>query len=118
MSTLTMSAGLGRCERMSPAAAQPRLTRRGRLLLFALLLVAVLAAVIALGPAVVATSESGEPVPVQTVVVQPGETLWDIASRADPSGNVGDMVHRIARLNGLPSTGDLQIGQEIAVPID
>ena len=115
MTTLTMQATLVPARQPGPAV---RLTRRGRLVVFVLLLAAALAAVVALGPSVVATSESGDPVPVRTVVVQPGETLWDIAARADPSGNVGDMVHRIADLNALPSAGDLQIGQRIAVPIE
>jgi predicted Zn-dependent protease len=83
-----------------------------------LLVAALLTAAVALGPSVVATSQPGQPVPVRTVVVQPGETLWQIAARADRSGNVGDMVHRIAELNALPSTGELQIGQRIAVPIE
>ena len=119
MSTLTVDAALAhRANGRAATAPQLRLTRRGRLLMFMLLLVAALAAAVALGPSVVATSEPGEPVPVRTVVVQPGETLWDIASRADPTGNVGNLVHRIAELNALPSTGDLQIGQEVAVPLD
>ena len=118
MSTLTIGPVLGQGAGTRSASAQMRLTRRGRLLVFAILLAAVLAVVVSLGPAVVATSDAGEPAPVRTVVVQPGETLWDIASRADPTGNVGDMVHRIAQLNSLPSTGELQIGQEIAVPIE
>ena len=118
MSTLALGPAVGRSARARPTGAQLGLTRRGRLLVVALLMAAVLAAIVSLGPAVVATSDAGEPVRVHTVVVQPGETLWDIASRADPTGNVGDMVHRIAELNALPSTGELQIGQEIAVPID
>ena len=117
MSTLTLNAALVDGRR-TPTASHLTLTRRGRLLVFVALMVAVLAAIVALGPSVVATSEAGDPVPVRTVVVQPGETLWDIASRVDPNGNVGDMVHRIADLNALPSTGELQIGQEIAVPMD
>ncbi len=94
-----------------------RLTRRGRLLVFGAMLLAVLVALVVWGPSVVATSELGTPVPARMVVVQPGETLWDIASRADPTGNVGDLVHEIAELNALPSTGKLQIGQRIAVPV-
>ncbi len=121
MSTLTMSRAptrsLGAVARR-PTPPPVRLTRRGRLIVLVALLVAVLAALVAWGPSVVATSEPGTPVPARTVVVQPGETLWDIATRANPSGNIGEQVHEIAELNGLPSTGELQIGQRIAVPID
>ena len=120
MSTLTVSPGWGRSTGQGGrrAATAVRLTRRGRLVVFVGLLLAVLAAVVAWGPSVVATSEPGTPTPAHTVVVQPGETLWDIATRADPAGNVGDLVHEIAELNALPSTGELQIGQRLAVPID
>lgn len=102
---------------MGQTAPPVRLTRRGRLVVFLLLLAVVLTAMVVWGPSVVATSASGDPVPVRVVVVQPGETLWDIAARADPNGNTGETVHEIADLNALPSTGDLQIGQQIAVPV-
>ncbi len=123
MSTMTVSPmGAGSSTRLvAPRAArQPdpaRMTRRGRLVTFATLLLVMLVAFVVWGPSVVATSEPGTPTPVQIVVVQPGETLWDIATRADPGGNVGDLVHEIAELNALPSTGEIQIGQRIAVPI-
>jgi len=116
MTTLTLSAAAA--PRSRPGATAVRLTRRGRLAVFAALLATLLTVLVAWGPGVVATSEAGEPVPVRTVVVQPGETLWDIATAADPGGNTGQMVQRIAELNSLPSTGRLQIGQQIAVPLD
>ncbi len=118
MSTLTMNPVARRSVGAGRNSAPVRLTRRGRLIVFVALLVAVLAGLVAWGPSVTATSQPGTPVPARTVVVQPGETLWDIATRADPTGNVGDLVHEIAELNALPSTGDVQIGQRIAVPID
>ncbi len=93
-----------------------RLTARGRVVLLVALLVAVMGLLVALGPAVVATSRAGAPLQVRVVVVQPGDTLWDIASHAAPDGDVGAALHAIAELNALPSTGELQVGQRIAVP--
>lgn len=98
------------------AAPSLRLTRRGRLVVFLGGLALALSAFIAWGPSVVATSEKGEPVPVRVVTVEPGDTLWDIAARANPGGNVGDTVDEIADLNALASTGDLAVGQHLSVP--
>src|SRR5699024_5787716 len=95
-----------------------RLTRRGRWAVFVLAVALLLGALIALGPSVVATGQSGEPVPTRTVTVQPGQTMWDIARHADPSGDIRQRVHEIATLNSLPSAGELEVGQEIAVPVD
>jgi LysM repeat protein len=93
-----------------------RLTRRGRLVVFLGSLGITLSALIAWGPSVVATAEKGDPTPVRVVTVEPGDTLWDIAARANPGGNVGDTVDEIAELNALSSTGDLQVGQDLSVP--
>lgn len=105
---------------MSTARVAPvpslRLTRRGRLVVFLGSLAISLGALVAWGPSVVATSEPGAPRQLRVVTVEPGDTLWDIATAANPGGNVGDTVHEIAELNALPSTGDLQIGQQLAVP--
>jgi LysM repeat protein len=98
------------------AAPSLRLTRRGRLVVFLGSLGITLGALFAWVPSVVATSDEGDPVPVRVVTVEPGDTLWDIAARSKPGGNVGDTVHEIAELNALSSTGDLQVGQHLSVP--
>lgn len=109
-----------------PAHSAPRrgqqqpathLTRRGR---FTVLLVAVallLFAFVAWGPRGAATDAPGDPVPAHFVTVQPGETLWEIAARANPGSNVNTTVHDIADLNSLQDTGELEIGQQLAVPL-
>ena len=105
---------------MSTAHAAPapslRLTRRGRFVVFLGSLAISLGALVAWGPSVVATSEKGDPIQVRVVTVEPGDTLWDIAARANPGGNVGDTVHEIAELNAMSSTGDLYVGQHLSVP--
>ena len=100
----------------APASTTLRLTRRGRVavLLAALLTIAVLA--VALGPSTTATGDAGDPVPTRTVTVQPGDTLWELATEANPNGDLRQTVDDIMRLNSLP-TAHLPMGSEIAVPI-
>jgi Tfp pilus assembly protein FimV len=53
------------------------------------------------------------PVSPVTHVVQPGETLWSIAQRVHPSGDVASYVDQLVRANG----GDtIRVGQQIVVP--
>ncbi len=92
-----------------------RLTRRGRLAVFVVgLLVAVAIAVVFAGGSV-ATSEKGEPVPTDTIVVGTGVTLWYIASARAEGGDVRDMMSTIQQLNHLDS-GMLVAGQRLRVP--
>ena len=93
-----------------------RLTRRGRVavLLAALLTLAVL--VVALGSSTIATGEAGDAVPTRTVTVEPGDTLWKLATDANPNGDLRQTVDDIMRLNSLP-TAHLPMGSEVAVPI-
>ncbi len=100
----------------APQTTTLRLTRRGRIavLLAALLTLAVL--VVALSPSTTATGEAGDQVPTHTVTVQPGDTLWELATDANPNGDLRQTVDDIMRLNSLP-TAHLPMGSEIAVPI-
>ena len=76
-----------------------RLTRRGRLVLLALLLV--LAGFVGVLVAA-STGEAAAPAgPATTVVVRPGDTLWSIAARYAPSGDAFATIEEIRRLNGL-----------------
>ena len=100
------------------ALASPvRITRRGRLLLLAL--VAVLAfALVSLGQVAASAgpADSGTDEPVSaTWVVQPGETLWVIARRVDPQTDPRETVARIVAMNDLPSSS-VQAGQELQIP--
>ncbi len=98
-------------------APQMRLTRRGRLVVLLGALVVVAFLVVGLGPSVVASSERGD-VPATTVVtVQGGQTLWQIAAEANPSGDPRETVEDIMRMNSLSSAGELQMGRELAVPV-
>jgi hypothetical protein len=95
-----------------PGPSSVRLTRRGRLVIVGL----GLAAALGFG-AVAATSvmaDSG-PAPTRVVHVQPGQTLWDIASAASDGGDVRSTMAQLERLNHLDS-GSLQVGQTLRVP--
>jgi len=101
---------------VAPAAF--RITRRGRLVLVALV-VALAFAVISLGQAALspqaqAGSESSSDAS-RTWVVQPNETLWSIAEQVDPDADPRETVARIVSMNDLPDSAVL-VGQEIHVP--
>lgn len=103
--------------RPAPAAAGAvRLTRRGRVVLTLVFLGLVLAVLTVFGSTSAATGEAGDPIPTRTVMVEPGDTLWGIASAVAAPGETREMVHRIQELNALPGAG-LSAGQRIAVPV-
>jgi len=94
-----------------------RLTRRGRLAMFlsTVLMLGVLGVI--LGSTTVATDEPGAPVPATMVVVEPGQTLWDLAAKANPNGDIRTTVDDIMRLKSIESAGAMQAGDTIAVPL-
>lgn len=94
-----------------------RLTRRGRLALFlsTLLMLGVLGVI--LGSTTVATDAAGTPVPATMVTVNPGQTLWDIAAKANPTGDIQVTVDDIMKLNSLAAGSTLDAGDTIAVPL-
>jgi LysM repeat protein len=53
------------------------------------------------------------PADAEIVVVQPGDTLWSIARRLVPGGDVRPLVDRLAAANGGTV---LQPGQQLVVP--
>jgi LysM repeat protein len=115
----------------APAPQPIRLTRRGRLvLLFAAV------ALMLFGFSIGTSVSFASPAPVtaaptapttvpaavhapatgaQTVVVQPGETLWAIATQVAPKTDPRVTVQRIIALNGLRNA-DVLAGQQLALP--
>ncbi|MCZ2403718.1 LysM peptidoglycan-binding domain-containing protein [Paenarthrobacter sp. Z7-10] len=107
--------------RPGASSGRLRLTRRGRLLFIGTpLMLAAVAAALLLGfftsPARAATLGS-EPAgaAASKVTVLQGQTLWSIASSADPSRDPRDVVSDIVELNGL-RTSVVQPGQQLFVP--
>ncbi len=102
-----------------PVAEAPlRLTARGRAVLRAVVVIGlvlgmVLAVLVLDRPARAGTE--AHPVAAVRYVVQPGDTLWDIAGRVAPEADRRDTVLRIVELNALSSSA-VQAGQEIALP--
>jgi hypothetical protein len=101
--------------------AQPRLrlTRRGRVVLGTLgvLLVGALLGLAAMlgSPGAVASEAAGDG-QFGYVIVQPGESLWGVATSLDPSADPRDVIAEIVRLNQLGGS-EVQAGQPIAVPM-
>lgn len=95
-----------------------RLTRRGRLVIFAVALLIVLGLSVIFGGGSVATSERGEPSPTEIITVVPGDTLWAIASEIAADTDERDVRTVMARIEGLNAleSGMLQVGQELRVP--
>jgi len=117
MSTMTAP----RLDRM-PAfrAATPRshvrLTRRGQWVALMLLAAMAFTVLSLIGARSSAVPGNAKLEPVQTVQVQPGQTLWDIARQLAPDQDPRLVVDAIVDLNALTDPGSLQVGQRLGVP--
>jgi LysM domain len=96
-----------------------RLTRRGELLVrrvtAVLVMLSVAGVLTALTVGVVGLVRPPEH-SLRTVVVQPGESLWQIAEESNEGGDVRDQIERIRSANRL-SGAELQSGQRLIVPV-
>jgi hypothetical protein len=114
-------------ERQTPSpAVRPapiRLTRRGRIVVGALIGigVTVLAAIIWLAVAGQAqasgNARGARPIggTVARVVVRPGQTLWGIAAQVDPGADPRVIIPQIVDMNSLSSTA-ISVGQVLWIP--
>ena len=99
-----------------------RLTRRGRRL--ARTVMVALSLVIALSSAVfghisASNASSAATRATSTVIVQPGQTMWGLASMVAPNDDPRDTIARIADLNNLSysQVSAVHPGQRLIVPI-
>src|SRR5215472_11015148 len=105
------------------ARRRTRLTRRGRIVVSALVILAMLLiAVLAwIGGATRADAAGSGPPPsavyrnLTKVVVQPGESLWSIAAQAEPTADPRSVIQQIIDLNALGGTS-IQPGERLWVP--
>ncbi len=114
MSTMTIDQIFDRPTRRV-GSSSVRLTRRGRVVVVVLALLALLAIGFVIASGSVATDEPGTPEPTSVVMVGSGDTLWDIAAGIADDGDVRAMIDRIERLNALDS-GMVVAGQKLVVP--
>lgn len=92
-----------------------RLTRRGRIVVSALVAVPVIAlSLLLVTPGALAGSDEA-PNDFDYVTVFSGDTLWGIAREYAPEADPRDTVAQIMTLNQLSSAA-LQPGQELAIP--
>lgn len=101
----------------STSVRQPavRLTRRGRVVVL-LAATAVGFGGYALRGAPAASTDEVHHERTTTMVVRPGDTVWQIAERADPGADPRATVAEIERLNGLRDAGSILVGQPLVVP--
>ena len=92
-----------------------RLTRRGRLVILVLSLAAAFGAFTVLSDPAVSTAEQHHPA-VDKVIVEPGQSLWDIATAIAPGEDPRDVISEIVDLNALESSGAIQAGQPLFIP--
>lgn len=90
-----------------------RLTRRGRALITALAVVALILLGFMRGGAAFGQSSPAAPV---KVVVQPGDTLWSIAKAMNPEADPRAGVSAIRALNKLSPSAHLIPGQALLLP--
>lgn len=104
-------------QRVARPRAGIRLTRRGRLLLVLAVLGALLFAfwLGSLRASLAATASAGVAASGDAVVLEPGQTLWEIARRRAPDADPRIAVHRIMVVNNL-SGASVSAGQRILVP--
>ncbi|WP_082600351.1 LysM peptidoglycan-binding domain-containing protein [Nocardioides sp. Soil777] len=120
MSTITVSPAFAptrssRTARTSSRSAV-RLTRRGRVVVLMASLALVLMAGFFLGSVAVGTNEAGQTPATEIVMVEPGQSLWSIASDLTDSGDVRTTMREIERLNALDTVA-LSAGQKLRVPV-
>ena len=99
-------------------AGQPKLhlTRRGKLVLGLLGLLA-LVCVLLLAGAKGGASSDYEPTATTTHLVTSGDTMWQVASAVtQPGQDVRDVIYAIQKLNHLDSSS-LQVGQVLVIPL-
>jgi hypothetical protein len=109
--------------RLEPRRNTVRLTRRGRIVVAVLLTTVSLSLVVLAWLAIAAraaqAADGGQPGAVYqnltSVVVHPGQTLWSIASQAEPNADPRVVIQQIIDINALRGTS-VEPGQRLWVP--
>jgi len=106
----------GRLRQPTVRCRSLRLTTRGRVV--ALLALAVLAfAAVSLGRVVTIAATDAAAPPREAVVVEHGQTLWQIARDISPGVDPRITVDRLIEINGLDGA-EVRVGQQLLVPAE
>ncbi|ROP58486.1 hypothetical protein [Curtobacterium sp. ZW137] len=94
-----------------------RLTRRGRVVFTTLAAIPLLLIVglFALNGGQASAGNTAANVHFQTVTIEPGETLWQLAEQTAPNADPRDFIQDVVSLNALDGSG-VQAGEQIAIP--
>lgn len=104
-------------DRSATSAQAPiRLTRRGKAVVTLGAALACLGLLQVTGGVQAVASGIASGPTTASVVVQQGETLWDIAKRVAPNTDPRSTVATIRELNGLDAAATVQAGQGLTVP--
>jgi predicted Zn-dependent protease len=107
---------MSRSTAVAPPARGAGLTRRGRAVVVVVVSL-VLTVAFSLGRVSSSAAPDARPLPERpTIVVQPGDTLWQIAERTAPRTDPREMVWRIAELNDLGPSPTIRAGQQLVLP--
>jgi len=114
--------GPARARREVSSPAPLRLTRRGRVVVGTLIVTVVAAIALVVGLVVAGGAQAtnhGQPGAgyqgMHQIVVRPGQTLWSIASAAEPQADPRDVVQQIMTANSMTGT-TITAGQLLWVP--
>jgi LysM repeat protein len=99
----------------SAAPRRLRLTRRGRIVVALLAVLAACGLFVAGASAAQASGPASARGRAAQVIVQPGDTLWSIAQSADPNADARAIVQQILQANRL-ATARIAAGQRLWVP--
>ncbi|MGH3495477.1 MAG: LysM peptidoglycan-binding domain-containing protein [Sciscionella sp.] len=101
-----------------PSDASPpplRLTHRGRVAVFIVVFAAALTALSLLGSPAASTG-SAHQIHDRTVIVQSGQTLWQVAGEVAPGQDPRPIVDKIMELNSLSDPGAIRPGEPLYLP--
>lgn len=92
-----------------------RLTRRGRRVVAILACIPIVLTFLLIGTRGAQASDSTSQETTATVVIKPGQSLWDVATAIDSKADPRKTIWVIQQLNGM-TTSEVLAGQELIVP--
>ena len=98
-----------------PVKQPIRLTRRGRRVVAILALIPIAITFLLIGMRGAQASDASAAAMTSTIVVKPGQSLWDVAAAINPAKDPRETIWIIQQLNGM-NTSEVLAGQELLVP--